>query len=174
MIDLELYQAVHKRIETGDCILWKSNTIIGKLIRMWSPRFNHVSLALHLTQHECLEDRRWMLEALEHGITLTLLSRRLMDFKGEAWLLPVRKEFAHHRPFVASWALNNIGVRYDYKSLFQNMLGHVSAEAKSFFCSEFYYMAWCDAMRTDFGFNHAPRPSDVHRMGIFDNPVRIF
>lgn len=172
--DLSSYLAVRDRMKSGDCILWKSKSALGWLIRFWSRGYNHASILLNLSEYKVLKDRRWMLEALEHGTVLTLLSVRLKGFRGEVWWHPVRADYDQYRDAVAAWALDYVGTAYDYDSLFRQAFAAVSADAGKLFCSEYFYLAWKSAMNRDFGMRSAPKPGDIPTMGIFDAPVKIY
>jgi len=147
--------------------------LLGRLIRVWSKDFNHASIVLSLDAYRNLKDRRWQLEALEHGTVLTLISRRLEGFRGEVWWYPVKEIYDQNRGLAESWALDHVGVGYDYQSLFRQAFATVSANANRLFCSEYFYLAWSYATGSDFGMQKAPMPGDIPRMGIFDKPVKI-
>lgn len=160
-------------MKSGDCLLWRSSSPLGWLIRLFSKEFNHASIVLSLSAYENLSDRRWQLEALEHGTVLTLISKRLEGYKGEVWWYPVKTIFDRDRAMVESWALEHVGIGYDYHSLFRQVFVKVSANAKRLFCSEYFYLAWRHATGFDFGMETAPRPGDIPSMRIFDKPVKI-
>lgn len=174
------YTAVKDRMKTGDPLLWISNSVIGWLIRLKKaeppparhpelpPDFNpnHVSSVIRLAEFEGLERRRFCLEALEHGYVLNLLSRRLAEFDGEVWWFPLGAEWDIRRTEIGERILSYVGIKYDYGSLFKNLLGHVSSDARRLFCSEAFYMS--------LGFTgKAPRPNELPSMNIFGSGERI-
>jgi hypothetical protein len=174
MEKLDIYLEHRGEMQTGDLLLWKSRSIIGALIRFFSRGdFNHAGLVLKLEEFANLKDRRWTLEAMESGIVLHLLSRRLQAYDGEIWWYPLKDMFDYCRDDIGSWSIEKVGTPYDYGSLFKNALGRVSADAKSFFCSEYAFMAYRDnGIPVDF--DKAPRPADMPLLDIFGPPVKLF
>ena len=173
MENLEAYMKQRPQMKTGDLLLWKSSSVIGWLIRLFSSgNVNHAGLVLCLEEFAHLKDRRWTLEALEPGIVLHLLSRRLGKYDGSVWCYPLKEEYDYCRSDLGAWAIEKVGTPYDYGSLFKNALGRVSADANKFFCSEYAYMAYKEnGLPVDF--EKAPRPADMPSLGIFDEPVQI-
>ena len=170
---LKMYLTCRHILRTGDCILWQSNSIVGWLIRRFSKaNVNHASLVISLSEYGNLIDRRFLLEALGPGIVLRLLSRRLMKFSGKVWWYPLKDEYNSHRNKIGEWALLQVGVEYDYKSLFKQMIGRVSADVKEFFCSEYCFIGWKKSGISLKG-KVAPRPGDIPKLGIFKKPIRI-
>ena len=171
--DLTAYLAIRPEINTGDLLEWGSSTIIGKAIRFVTRKdVNHDSLALRFDRFDGLLNRRFCLEALEHGIELNLLSRRLENFKGQVYWYKLKPEYNNKRSAIAGWALKQVGVKYDYGSLFKNLLGRVSTDARRFFCSEYYFMALeaVGILKAD----KAPRPGEFKAFGIHEPRVQIF
>lgn len=168
MNDLSQYNAVKDRMKTGDLLQWKSNSIIGALIR-WKTKsnVNHSSLVLCLPEYEGLERRRWTTEALEHGTVVNLLSRRLEAFDGECWWYPLSDSWNDElREKVGEWAMEKIGLPYDYGSIMKQIAGSVSTDARELFCSEYCYMAYGLSGK-------APNPGEMPGLGIFRDPTKI-
>ena len=169
---LKTYLKYRNRLKTGDCILWQSRSIVGWLIRKFSKaNVNHASLVISIDQYGDLANRRFLLEALEPGIVLRLLSKRLESFKGKVWWYPLKDKYDDRRDKMGEWALLQVGVKYDYKSLFKQILGRVSADMKELFCSEFCFIDWIKSGIKLKG--KAPRPGDIPKLKIFKKPVRI-
>jgi len=129
----------------------------------------------HSQSERYLRSRRFVLEALEGGIVLRLLSERLKAHKGCAWWYPLKDKFAACAPGMGAWALGQVGVPYDFGSLFANILGRVSADARKFFCSEFWYMAAVNGgIKIDWPHGgKAPRPGDIDQFTCFKYPRLI-
>jgi len=165
--DLTLYNAVRDQMKTGDLLQWKSNSLIGALIR-WRTKsnVNHSSLVIRLAEYEGLERHRWTTEALEHGTVLNLLSRRLEAFDGECWWYPLQDSWNEYRENVGTWALDKIGIPYDYGSIVKQIVGKVSADARELFCSEYCYLAYGLTGK-------APNPGEMPELGIFKEPQKI-
>jgi len=170
---LETYLKYRPQMKTGDLLLWKSRSVIGWLIRLFSRgNVNHAGLVLDLHEFAHLIDRRWTLEALEPGIVLHLLSRRLGKHDGSVWWYPLKDDYDYCRLDLGAWAIEKVGTPYDYGSLFKNALGRVSADANKFFCSEYAYMAYREN-GINLDFEKAPRPADMPSFGIFEEPIQI-
>ena len=105
MKELKTYLKYRNQLQTGDCILWQSKSIIGWLIRRFSKaNVNHASLVISMEQYEGLINRRFLLEALGPGIVLRLLSRRLMKFSGKVWWYPLQDKYIEcYQQVVDTW-----------------------------------------------------------------------
>jgi len=169
MNDLSVYNSVKDRMQTGDLLQWKSNSLLGWAIR-WKTgsNVNHSCLVLRFHEYEDAVGRRFTTEALEHGWVLNLLSRRLEQFDGEVWWYPLKEEFGipAKRIIIAQNALDFIGTPYDYKSIVKQLFGRVSADAKDLFCSEGVYICYG-------GQGTAPNPGEMPGLGLFKDPVQI-
>jgi hypothetical protein len=161
------YTDIKQQMKTGDLLLWRSNSLLGAAIRFFSKgTVNHASIVMCFPEYEGEECRRWTTEALEHGTVLNLLSRRLDDYDGQVWWYPLKDDWEQQRSIIGHRALEMIGIPYDYKSLFKNIVGKVSAEARRLFCSEYYYLS--------LGLQgEAPTPADLPNLGIFKQEVKI-
>jgi len=127
--------------------------------------------------------RRFTLEALEHGIDLHLISRRLETFRGKVYWHALQERFDDKRPLLGATALKYVGVKYDYRSLFKNILGKVSAEASKLFCSEYVYVTFTscqftpetdDKMLLQLAEGKAPTPVDMPKLGWWSDRIRVF
>lgn len=158
-MNLDVYKAIRPKMQTGDLILWSSNSIIGKLIQWFTrAKENHASLVIRFTQYD--RDRVYVLEALEHGIVLRALSSRLKEHNGRAWWYPVISEMDCRRRECGAIALAKVGTKYDYESLFKQAIVRVSTDAERFFCSEYWQYCWQTA-GVPFVTRHAMRPGDL-------------
>lgn len=168
MGDLTLYNRHKYNMRTGDLLLWRANSLLGVAIRFFSKApVNHASLVMHFSQYEGDVHRRFTTEALAKGITLNLLSKQLEQYDGRVWWYPLRSDWESRRPMIGTTAMQYIGTPYDYKSLFRNAFGRVSADARELFCSEYCFVCY--------GLNGtAPTPGDMPSLGIFREPVLIY
>ena len=164
------YSQQREEINSGDVILWKGTGLISRLIRLFGG-YSHASLVIRLEEFEGLIDRRFILEALASGIGLRLLSRRIEDYFGEAWWLPLKDEYSAAREKIVTWALNQVGTPYDFGSFFKNIFGKVSADGRRYFCSEFVFLAYREAGLVQG--KTAPRPGDIAKWNVFNEPVRL-
>lgn len=158
------YAELRSQIKTGDAILWKSRGVIPWLIQRFSA-FSHASLVVRLDRYEEFTDRIFLVEALAAGVQLRLLSERLKNHRGETfWFKPIGLSHSA-RTRIGTSALDVCarGIPYDYGSLFRNMLGRVSLNARRYFCSEFIWDMWRKApfFQAVMGPVTAPRPGDI-------------
>lgn len=171
----ERYQQVRSRFRTGDAVLWRSRGLLPALIRLWSD-YTHASLVIRLDEYAGLRCRVFLVEALSGGLTLTLLSQRLAETKGGAWLFQPNGLGEEQSSLLRASALINAArrVRYDFKGFLANMLGHVSMDARRYFCSEHVWDEWDHANvltpdvlteegRRAYQQGKAPRPGDLPR-----------
>jgi len=171
MNSLKKYLILRNRLDTGDLIEWRSSTAVGWLIRKFTgKKVNHSSLVVKFANEE-LGERRYILEALDDGIVLNLVSTRLAQFKGQAWWYPLKPEHNRLRAKILPWAIDQTGKPYDYDSLFKQMFSKVSCDARRLFCSEFYQMALSKVHLLPDG--TALRPGEFERFCIHLNPVQI-
>jgi hypothetical protein len=104
-----------------------------------------------------------------------MLSRKLEGYDGQVYWYPLKDEYNELRPKIAFYVLDKIDIRYDYKSLFKQLLGRVSSDANRLFCSEVCNLAWVSA-GIDTGFptdGIAPTPDDINNFKIFRDKIRI-
>ncbi len=155
------YKTARPHIVTGDAILWKGNGIISRLIRLWTP-YSHASLVVRLRVSEKLQERVFLVEALSTGLELRLLSKRLENYRGEAFWFHIDTT-AEQKLSILEFALTKCasGIRYDFGSIIKNMLGRVSLDAHQYFCSEFVFHAWKQASLVSPHIAVAPRPGDL-------------
>ncbi len=167
MNDLSVYNSVRDLMQTGDLILWRSHSLLGILIREFSKApVNHASLIMRIEPYEGSEGRRFIAEALEHGIVLNLLSKRLTDTDGEAWWYPLNDEWAKKRQEIGERGLKYMGTPYDYDALLKLAMTKVKAQTDEMVCSEFYFES--------LGLTgNIPTPGELPSLGIFKEPVKV-
>lgn len=165
---LPSYELNRDQMKTGDLLLWRSNSLLGVIIRRFSKGIvNHASLLVRLSEYEGIERRVFTSEALEHGIVLNLLSKRMKEYDGDIWWYQLKPEWNVERTKIGERAFEYMGTPYDYDSLFKNAICKVSAEATKLFCSEYYYI--CLGQK-----GKAPTPQDLISFGWFNKPVLIY
>jgi len=107
------------------------------------------------------QDRVYLIEALERGLTLRHLSTRLAEYRGHAYVFrPVLSPRQQNAIRLFATDKTAEGVRYDYGGLFANMIGRISMDARRYICSEFLWAAWQHAEAVPAG-GKAPRPGDI-------------
>ncbi len=164
---LALYHEHRDHIRTGDLLLWKSHSLLGALIRLFSRQAtNHAGLAVRLFGKAGA--RIFTIEALEKGVRPYFLSSRLEDFDGEVYWYALCDEWDTYeiRQEIEIRMWKHVGVKYDYPSLFANAIRHVTANEDLLFCSEAVFL--------ELGFSGiAPTPGELPALKIFQDPVRI-
>jgi uncharacterized protein YycO len=142
MKSLVAYKQIRDQIKTGDMLEWRSRSALGYVIRFFSgENKNHTGKAFVFDNYgNCEGNHIFTLEAEPDGIENNLLSAQLEKFDGEVYWSPLKPEFDHLRHKGIDWALQCVGTPYDFKSLFKQALVKVSADARKFFCSEYYFI----------------------------------
>jgi hypothetical protein len=171
-MDLTKYNSLKDQIKTGDYFEWTGKSLLDKAISLFTGGPSHGCLILHLEEFEDLKDRRFILEAEAPGIILTLASKRLEEFNGSVRWFPLKEAFDSYRDSIADWALCQVGTPYDFLSVFKNLFGYVSADARKLFCTEYVYLAYKNA-GLPIPDIPAPRPGDMFGLGILDFPVKL-
>lgn len=175
MNSLSVYNKVKGEMQTGDRLEWRSKTYIGWAIRkVTGDFFNHTSMIIRFRRFESQYlDNRFTLEALEGGIELNKLSRRLLKHKGEVYWYPLLTEYNEKRSMIGTIALDRVGIAYDYSSLTRQLFSKVSADVKKLFCSEYVFLNGRDAgLPTNM--IKAPRPGkEMQALGWWDGGIRI-
>uniref|UniRef100_A0A6M3J9D6 Putative peptidase n=1 Tax=viral metagenome TaxID=1070528 RepID=A0A6M3J9D6_9ZZZZ len=162
------YSELRSKMATGDCILWSGSGIISGLIK-WKTKskISHASLVVRLKKYEGLKDRVFLVEALPSGLELRLLSERAHSYKGSVYLAHQALMTKGQRRICRARALTKVAedVKYDYGSLFRNVVGKVNVDARRFFCSEFVWWIWNEAHYHENIKNEAPVPGDLWNYG---------
>jgi len=155
------YKVLRPHMKTGDAILWQGDYLISRAIRCFS-KYSHVSMVLRLgNEYEMLRDRVFLVEALEGGLELRSLSQRLNEYQGKAFWFETPLSKRQQRA-AGAYSLHMVskGIKYDYSSLFANLLGRVSSDARKYFCSEFYHDVMKHVGHAEYQ-EKAPRPGDI-------------
>lgn len=160
-----IYDLYKDQMETGDVILWSSKSLLGAGIRFFSKAdVNHASLVVRIRQYE--QDQRYIAEAVERGVVLARLSKRLTEYDGTVWWLPLAAP--RNEQEIGTRALFYQGVEYDYGSFIKQAVARVSINARRLFCSELV------AVCLGYEKGTAPRPGDLEGLGIFEPRTLIY
>ena len=136
---IERYRIYRRYLQDGDILEWGSDKIIGRLIRLITKKdVNHTGGVIRMTEFENKPgDRVMTTEATDQGFCINYLSRSLDGYKGRVYVLPLKSPgLDNYRRDIVRCQLDMVGKEYDFKSLFANIFGRVSVDAKNFFCSE--------------------------------------
>lgn len=181
MNDLTIYNEIRSKMRSGDLLQWKSNSMIGSVIR-WKTRkdrrhyeiehdidVNHSSIVIVMKETESDDLRVFTNEALKYGTVPNFLSVRLRDFDGHVWLYQLDdSKFINTRPNISRRAFELLGVPYDYKAIVRQFVNSVPAiDTESLYCNE-YYMS-CLGISAD----RANNPNWLPNLNIFKTPVKI-
>jgi len=175
MNDLTKYNENRDYMRTFDRLEWRSKTAIGWLIREKTGAFvNHTGVIIKFKEF----NRVFTSEALGGGIDLNRLSDRLIDHKGECFWYPLKPEYEKYRISLGQKMLDWEAVKYDYFSLFKQILFRVTFDASKLFCSEAPFLAGAyhnpPLPFPDEFKEYAPRPGyDMDKIGWWQEGVRI-
>lgn len=159
MNSLLTYHNYRHLMKTGDILQWDSSLLLGKAIQIRKGgSVNHTGVIIRLSEYEGLERRVFTIEALEHGVVLNLLSKRLELFNGHCYLHSLRSEFDSQRQLFGERALSVIGTDYDYPAILQELFGNAQMGLDKLFCSE---LAWYSLTGKTEG--EAPDPYEIEQ-----------
>ena len=130
MNDLREYNVFRPFMYPGDKVSFEGSGFVSTLIKILSKR-SHVASIVRFPW-----DRVGLMEADQGEVNARALSRKLKYYKGKAYWHPLRDEFKSYRKVMDEFLWNQLGIKYDFKSLFANMLGRVNTNADQYFCSE--------------------------------------
>lgn len=157
--DLTKYLAARDLMKTGDLLQWHSDSLLGEGIRLRKGGdINHTGVLIRLQEYEGLERRVFTLEALEHGVVLNLLSRRLEQFDGQCYFHRLRPEFDPQRQAIGERALSCLGIPYDYPGILKEMFGNAEMGLEKLFCSETGWYSWTGKTEGE-----APDPEELEQ-----------
>jgi hypothetical protein len=173
-----LYLTNQDDMRTGDRLEWHSNSVLGKIIRWktgdWS---NHTGMVIRFRDYEGTGkvDKRFTTEALERGVEINRLSKRLSKFDGEVMWYPLLPKFDVYRGYMGAKALDFVGTPYDVNSLLRQIYRHVPADIRKLFCSEYVFVIGRDAGLPVKAFDmKAPRPGkEMQALGWWGEGIRI-
>jgi len=181
MNDLTLYNQVKDKMQTGDPIQWRSNSVLGYGIRKVTAKdrrqyevdndidVNHTAGVIRLKEYE--EGRRFISESLEKGPELHYLSERLESFDGQVWWYPLTISNEQR----TKWGSLALGctvkaIKYGYWDIFKYAMfgpGKIDID-DGLYCSEEWM--WNMGYRGD-----SKSPNGLTTLKEFENviPVRI-
>jgi hypothetical protein len=163
----------------GDLMEFAGDAWISKAIRFFTKKdVNHTAILWHVDEFKSIKDRKFIMEALDLGIEINLMSCRLKKYEGEVYWYPLKEEYHKYRDEVAGICLLAEGrtdeIRYDYLSLVRNMWRKVNVDVKKHsFCSEF--CQW--VLQTAKVIEKQPkalRPGEFDKLGIYESRVKIY
>lgn len=191
-MECRTYHEIRGLIKTGDLIEFGSASLLGKAIRFFTKQeVNHSALALSIDQYSAyVGNRKFVLEANPPGIELHTAGKDVADCladDGTVYWYPLLPKFDNQRNAIADFALQLVGTKYDYGSLFKNAISRVNADMRKLFCSEFVFLSLvagkvipglyfdADGKVVDSGNKpvKAPRPGEFKQYGVHGPAIRL-
>lgn len=176
------YQSIRSQIKSGDVITWRGRGPVSWLIQRWTHR-SHASICLDSYNGD---GGKYLIEAWDGEFNIRLLSRRLQGHLGQAFWHRLRPELDQFRGEIETQSLALLGTKYDYQSLFANMMGRVNVNAERLFCSEaichiFLKTLYPELLRGYRGSQYANmlidgvalRPGGIARLPLFLDEIEI-
>jgi len=178
-MDLGQYLVYRPLMNNGDLLEFSTRSIVGKIIRYVTKKdVNHTAILWCVDQFKNIKDRKFIIEALNAGIELNLISARLKDYKGSAYWYSLKPEWDSYRNEVASICLLAEGrtdeLRYDYLSLVKQIYTKVSVDVeKHSFCSEFaqWVLQESGILKKQ---DTALKPGEFDTLGIYKPRIKIY
>ena len=170
------YSDIQPIVNNGDLIEIRSEGLIGKAIRIVTGQYvNHSALVVVFNLHNSMYSRRYIIEADEKGFHLSYLSDVVARNSGRIYWSKVSPLWHAHRESFAMQALALEGRPYDWADLINNISGPVRLDATKLFCSEAIQAAAIGAymIPNDFNDGMALRPGELHKMGIWEQPIIV-
>lgn len=129
------YKAYRAAMDTGDLLLFSGHGPVPWLIKkITKSDVNHAAYVMRIREY--MRDRVMQIGAVGGGFVLSPLSEVLEHYDGTVYWLQLNPEFRKLRLNIGCEALKLSGTKYDFGSLFKNVLGRVNANAARLFCSE--------------------------------------
>lgn len=158
------YQLLRPSIQTGDCLLERSNDPTAKLIQCWSY-YNHAALILRLDRYEEFTDKIFIVEATGKGLRLHFLSDYLeQNLNSKVFHYAVHMTEAKQAR-ARDFALTEIAKdkQYDWLSLIQNVICLANMNMLKYLCSEFVAFDWVFAQLIEKP-KKSPRPDGLPKL----------
>ena len=127
------YNTIRPSFRTGDLLLFRGTSALSWAIRKFSRGdTNHASMILRSSEY----DRVMQIGAVGRGVLPTRLSEYVYHYDGAVFWLPLKDEFRSKERLLGHILLGVCGTKYDYRSLFANIIKYVPLDSSKFFCSE--------------------------------------
>lgn len=128
MNSLSKYHKHRVNLKTGDVVAFQGRDVLARMIqRATKSRYSHVGLVVRIEQVST--ERVFILESVtKSGVVLLPLSRKLSDYRGKAWWLPLifKKSYQDASPraieegvrtTILKYSMNELGKKNDYKHI---------------------------------------------------------
>ena len=177
--ELQKYNQYRDQMDNGDLMEFATKGFIGWAIRRVTKKdVNHTALLWCVDEFKSVKNRKFIMEALEHGLELNVMSDRLKKYKGKVYWYQLKPEFDKYRDDIASICLLAEGrtdeIKYDYLSIFRQLYRKVSVDIeKNSFCSEFCQWVLQEAKVIEKR-KRALRPGEFEKLGIYKPRIKIY
>jgi len=138
MNDLSKYYEVRSLMKIGDGISFRGTGFVSDAISFFTSqeRTHWGNVGAWVDFNGTQEARLPLYEADQGEYNLRSLSKKLLFYEGSAYWHQLKPEFDGYRVSMHRKMWDLVGVKYDYKSLFANILGRQPTDEKELFCSE--------------------------------------
>jgi len=129
-----LYPDIRRQLVSGHVVTFEGSDMLSRAIRWFAPGGSHTAMVLRVS--DC-PGTIFLIEALEHGPTLTRMSRRISNYNGRIHIQMPAVATRQQR-LITAMALRLLGARvaYDYPSLLCQTRRRVALNMRRSFCSE--------------------------------------
>ena len=128
------YPASRAEFRTGHVVTFDGDHLLGRAIRLFAGAGTHTAMIVRLAE---APGRIFLLEALEHGLALTRMSKRISNYNGWVYVtMPSVNDDQQQRCAELGLCLLGSRVGYDYISLFRNAVRRVPLSMGKGYCTE--------------------------------------
>ena len=136
------YDEIRPELATGGLLEFCAHGELGTAIRAFTHQdVNHSAMIVRVDDFSADPAHQVFILEADTKIRLVPASFDLDAFNGEVYYSPLLPQFDYCRNNIAAWAMDQLGLDYDYPSLFKNMFGTVYADSGRMFCSELVFIA---------------------------------
>lgn len=138
MNNLTEYYKHRDQMGVGDGISFQGEGFISDAISFFTSqeRTHWGNVGAWVTFNFTQDPRLPLYEADQGEYNIRSLSKKLMYYSGKAYWHPLRSEFDGYRDAMHRKMWDMVGIKYDYRSLFANILGRQPTDESELFCSE--------------------------------------
>lgn len=164
MNNLANYLKHRSNIQPGDVISFKGEGFISWIILRIDKRSHVAGIVSSPQVHD---ERILIMEADEGEVNVRAVSAKLAKYPGKAYWHQLRSELNEYRAEIDAFYWQQVGIHYDYESLFGNApailtgnagLGMVKSDNSKYFCSELCGCALLHGIPEDILKSYLPHP----------------
>jgi len=167
---LTTYLKYRDEMKSGDLLLFSPDSYLGGVIE-WRTGYDITHIGF-LFRHEFIDNHVLSLEALENGICFNRLSRRISNYEGQIYWLPLKEDYDCYRNDLSKIAFLCSFSKFPIGTLVSNFISPTIVDYQKMLCSEYCYypymlnnmVVWRRKM---------PYPGEFEKLDIFKNRVLI-